>query len=110
MCWAIPPWPEVARTISGGIVLTPTWSPGFSFSLDWYNLNMTGQIATVSQNLITNTCAVNINDPLCSALVFGGPNGALSIINRVPININATPDLGHGHLRPAMPRSCGTAR
>jgi iron complex outermembrane receptor protein len=81
--------PEVARTISGGIVLTPTFLPGFSFSLDWYNINMTGQIATVSQNLITNTCAVNINDPLCAALVFGGANGALSIINRVPININA---------------------
>ena len=32
---------------------------------------------------------MNINDPLCAALVFGGPNGALSIINRVPININA---------------------
>jgi iron complex outermembrane recepter protein len=81
--------PEVARTISGGIVLTPTFLPGFSFSLDWYNLSMTGQINTVSQNLILSTCTLNINDPLCSALVFGGANGALSIINRVPININA---------------------
>jgi iron complex outermembrane receptor protein len=50
---------------------------------------LTGQIATVSQNLILNTCRANINDPLCSALVFGGANGALSIINRVPININS---------------------
>ena len=81
--------PEVARTITGGVVLTPSFLPGFSFSLDWYNLNMTGQIATVSQNLITNTCTVNINDPLCTALVFGGPGGALSVINRVPININS---------------------
>jgi iron complex outermembrane receptor protein len=81
--------PEVARTVSGGIVLTPTWFPGFNFSLDWYNINMTGQINTVSQNLILSTCTTNINDPLCSALVFGGANGALSIINRVPININA---------------------
>ena len=81
--------PEVARTISAGVVLTPRWIPGFSFSLDWYNLNMTGQIATVSQNLILSTCTANINDPLCAALVFGGPNGALSVINRVPININS---------------------
>lgn len=81
--------PEVARTVSGGIVLTPTFLPGFNISLDWYNLNLTGQIATVSQNLILGTCTTNINDPLCSALVFGGPGGALSIINRVPININA---------------------
>ncbi len=81
--------PEVARTISGGIVLTPTFLPGFNFSVDWYNINMTGQINTVSQNLILSTCTANINDPLCSALVFGGAGGALSIINRVPININA---------------------
>jgi len=81
--------PEVARTISGGIVLTPHWIPGLTFSVDWYNLNMTGQIATLSQNLILDTCKANINDPICAAtLVFSGPNGALSIINRVPININ----------------------
>jgi len=81
--------PEVARTITGGIILTPTFLPGTSFSVDWYNISMTGQINTVSQNLILSTCTVNINDPLCSALVFGGAGGALSIINRVPININA---------------------
>ncbi|HEY1878063.1 MAG TPA: TonB-dependent receptor [Rhizomicrobium sp.] len=81
--------PEVARTISGGVVLTPRWVPGLSVSFDWYNINLTGEIATVSQNLILSTCTANINDPLCSALVFGGANGALSIINRVPININA---------------------
>jgi outer membrane receptor protein involved in Fe transport len=82
--------PEVARTISGGIVLTPHWVPGFTFSLDWYNLNLTGQIATLSQNLILDTCKANINDPVCAAtLVFGGPGGSLSIINRVPININS---------------------
>jgi outer membrane receptor protein involved in Fe transport len=81
--------PEVARTISGGVVLTPHWIPGLQFSFDWYNINLTGEIATVSQNLILSTCTANINDPLCSALVFGGANGALSIINRVPININS---------------------
>jgi outer membrane receptor protein involved in Fe transport len=81
--------PETARTISGGVVLTPHWIPGLSLSADWYNINLTGQIATVSANLILNTCRANINDPLCSALVFGGANGALSAINRVPININS---------------------
>ncbi|HYJ35646.1 MAG TPA: TonB-dependent receptor, partial [Rhizomicrobium sp.] len=81
--------PEVARTISGGIVLTPHWIPGFTFSLDWYNLNLTGQIATLAQNFILDTCKANINDPICSALVFDGPGGSLHIINRVPININS---------------------
>src|SRR6185503_18680861 len=81
--------PEVARTITGGIVLTPHWVPGLTFSLDWYNLNLTGQIASLSVNFILDTCKANINDPVCSALVFDGPGGSLHTINRVPININA---------------------
>jgi outer membrane receptor protein involved in Fe transport len=78
--------PEVARTISGGVVMTPHWVPGLSLSADWYNINLTGEVATISNNLILSTCAKNINDPLCSHLVFGGANGALSVINNVPLN------------------------
>ena len=78
--------PEVARTVSGGMVLTPHWIDGLSFSADWYNINLTGEIATISNNLILSTCAANINDPLCSHLEFNGPGGALSTINNVPLN------------------------
>jgi len=87
--------PEVARTVSGGVILTPTFIPGFSFSLDWYSLNLTGQISAISNNVILNTCraqwlaAGNLNDPLCSALVFNGPGGSLNIINRVPVNLSS---------------------
>jgi outer membrane receptor protein involved in Fe transport len=86
--------PEVARTISGGMVVTPTWIPGLSFSLDWYNINLTGQIATLSLNLIQSTCraqwlaAGNLNNPLCDALVFNS-SGVLAVTNRIPININS---------------------
>jgi outer membrane receptor protein involved in Fe transport len=79
--------PEIARTISGGVVLTPTFIPGLSFSADWYNINLTGEILSLSSQLILNTCTTNINDPLCSHLVFGGAGGALSGINNAPINV-----------------------
>ena len=81
--------PETARTVSGGIVLTPRWIPGFTFSLDWYNVNLTGQINTIEFNAILDACTKNINDPICAAYVFGGPNGALNIINRQPLNLNS---------------------
>ncbi|HKQ45464.1 MAG TPA: TonB-dependent receptor [Rhizomicrobium sp.] len=81
--------PETARTVSGGIVLTPRWIPGFTFSLDWYNVNLTGQINTIEFNAILDACTKNINDPLCAAYVFGGPGGALNIINRKPLNLNS---------------------
>jgi len=87
--------PEVARTVSGGVILTPTFLPGLSLSLDWYAINLTGQISAISNNVILNTCraqwlaAGNLDDPLCSALVFGGPGGSLNIINRTPVNLSS---------------------
>jgi len=87
--------PEVARTVSGGVILTPTFLPGFSFSLDWYAINLTGQISAISNNVILNTCraqwlaAGNLDNPLCSALVFNGPGGSLNIINRTPVNLSS---------------------
>ncbi len=88
--------PEVARTISGGIALTPRWIDGLTLSADWYSINLTGQIANVSATLIQSTCRANwlatgtLTDPLCSKLEFGGAVGtqgpALSRINNSPIN------------------------
>ncbi len=79
--------PEVARTISGGIILTPHWIEGFQLSADWYSIHLTGEIAAISKNTILATCTLNINDPLCSQLIFNGPGGALSGVILQPINI-----------------------
>ena len=91
--------PEVARTVSGGVVLTPTFMPGFTFSLDYFSINLSDQINPISQNVIFNACraqwlaAGNLNNPLCSALVFGGAPGPqgprLNVTNRVPVNLSS---------------------
>ena len=90
--------PEVARTISGGIVLTPTFVDGLTLSADWYSINLTGQIASVSINTILAQCNTSLpsviypgtqgnpSDPLCTHLVFAGPGGALSGEINSPIN------------------------
>ena len=50
--------PEVARTISGGVVLTPTFIRGAqSFSADWYSINVTGELGTVASATIINQCS-----------------------------------------------------
>jgi outer membrane receptor protein involved in Fe transport len=91
--------PETARTYSGGIVLTPTFLDGFSFSADWFSINVTGEITTVATNTILNQCNPTIpsviypgtqgnpNDPLCTHLVFDGANGALLHLNNSGVNI-----------------------
>jgi outer membrane receptor protein involved in Fe transport len=97
--------PEVARTISGGVVMTPTFVPGLTVSADWYSIDLTGEIATLSTATILNQCNPtkqstihpgqlgNANDPLCTALIFNGAPSApgdgpsLSEILQAPINI-----------------------
>lgn len=48
--------PEQAFTVSGGIVWTPNWLPGFSTSLDWYSITIKNAIASVSTVNILNYC------------------------------------------------------
>ena len=86
--------PEVAHTISAGVVMTPHWIDGLQFSVDYFHINVTGNIASVSTTLILNTCTTNINDPLCTHLVFNGPSGALSGINNSPLNLQSVTTSG----------------
>ena len=79
--------PEVARTISGGVVLTPTFVDGLSISVDYYKIQLNGGIASISNSLILNTCTTAPNDMLCSKLIFDGPGGALGHISQSPVNI-----------------------
>jgi hypothetical protein len=75
----------------------PDWLPGFNFSLDWYNINMTGQINTVSQNLILSTCTANINDP--TVLGAGVRRGERRPQHHQPRSDQhqCGSDLGHGY-------------
>jgi iron complex outermembrane receptor protein len=86
--------PEVAHTLSAGVVMTPHWIDGLQFSVDYYHINVTGNIASISSSLILNTCTTNINDPLCTHLVFNGPAGALYGINLSPLNLQSVTESG----------------
>jgi outer membrane receptor protein involved in Fe transport len=90
--------PEVARTVSGGVVLTPHFIPGFRMSADWYSIDITNLITSLNENFIVAECNPtvpsqihpgqngNLNQPLCSGLVFNGPNGALSQLHDPELN------------------------
>jgi len=48
--------PEKAVTTTFGFVLTPTFIPGLSVSLDWYNINIHGGIFTTGSQTEVNRC------------------------------------------------------
>jgi outer membrane receptor protein involved in Fe transport len=79
--------PEVARTISAGVVVTPHWIEGLQASVDYYSISLTKALGTISTNIIIANCTTNINDPLCTRLIFAGPGGALSTITQFTVNV-----------------------
>ena len=64
--------PETSRTYTGGVVLTPSFIPGLTMSIDYYNIKVKNAIGTVSgSNLqIANLCiASGGTSPFCSLYV-----------------------------------------
>jgi outer membrane receptor protein involved in Fe transport len=61
--------PEVARTYTGGVVLTPGFIPGLTLSADYYHINLSNAIVNISG---TNTAVANLciasggTSPFCS--------------------------------------------
>lgn len=74
--------PEVAHTYTTGIVLTPTFIPGLTMSVDYWKINMSSAITSLSYN---NTAVQN----LCMS--SGGTSPYCSLVSR-PLGLsNTTP-------------------
>lgn len=78
--------PEVAKTYSGGIVLSPAWFPRFNLSVDYYSIDLQDAISSINAAEVLRRCNEG-QTVFCGQLVFNGTNGALSQINTFPQNI-----------------------
>lgn len=96
--------PEQSVTLSGGVVLTPSSTPGFSFSAGWYSISITKAIATISASVVLEQCRAGVTR-FCDQLAFAGPGGPLSRVTTFPINANAQTVSGldfHGDYQTAL--------
>ncbi len=50
--------PEVSDTWTAGVVLTPRFLPGFSFSADWFNIKIKGAIQGIGADEILKRCGI----------------------------------------------------
>jgi len=65
--------PEIARNNSFGIVLSqPAWAPGFSVSVDYFDIKVKDVISTLSIQQEVDLCAAG-NQEICSAMVLNSP-------------------------------------
>jgi hypothetical protein len=73
----------VGKTEDVGIVLTPTFLPGYSATIDYADIKISNVITTYGPNLIQNNCVLsgNASSYFCQ-LVHRDPNGTLWASNQ----------------------------
>lgn len=76
--------PEIAKSLTLGVVYQPSWFPGFSASVDYYDIKIAGSIATLSAQLIVNQCFAGKTE-FCSAIT-GDPKVDITAISVIPFN------------------------
>jgi outer membrane receptor protein involved in Fe transport len=58
--------PESSDTRSLGLVFTPTFIDGFTMTVDYFNIKVSGFIGVLPQPLLLEACAVSGNPQICS--------------------------------------------
>jgi len=68
--------PEVADTYTAGAVFTPTFLPGFTASVDYFNIKVAGAIQGIGADQIVQQCT-DTSDAFFCGLVRRDPTGSL---------------------------------
>ena len=71
-----------------GVVLTPSWLPGFSTSLDYYRIGVGAQINNVPTQTSVNNCFAGLTQFCAAIQVAGGLSPAVST-NWIQVNAQA---------------------
>src|SRR3546814_788514 len=72
--------PEVADTYTVGVVLTPTFLPGFAATVDYFDITLDGAISILNPDVTIETC-IDTGDPFLCSLFHRDTRGSLWIGN-----------------------------
>jgi iron complex outermembrane recepter protein len=86
--------PETAKTKTLGAVFTPSFMPGLGLTVDYYDIKVTGAIATLGRNFEIQQCLLTGSPVFCSN-VFRDPNtGFITRVNAQLINVASLKNRG----------------
>ncbi|TGY87122.1 TonB-dependent receptor [Marinicauda algicola] len=68
--------PEVSDTVTIGVVLTPSMLPGFTLSVDYFDITVEDAISTIPESATLENCLLT-GDPLFCSLINRGAGGTL---------------------------------
>jgi len=79
--------PEEADTFTAGVVLSPSALPGLQFSVDYYSIDIAGQIASINGQQVADLCFIQGEQPFCDRIT-SDPAGVITAINTSFANLN----------------------
>ena len=82
--------PEVATTRELGVVFTPSFIPGLTATVDYYNIHIRGNIAATPMQTILNNCYSTVSNPTQSAA-----NPYCTFIHRNALGTIYDPNVGY---------------
>jgi iron complex outermembrane receptor protein len=80
--------PEASHTFTGGVVVTPNWLPGLNLSVDYYSIEIAGEIASIASNYEVLYCATGTAAQMAAycPFVVRNSSGVITQIFSVPFN------------------------
>lgn len=64
--------PERAKALTAGAVYQPSWAPGLRLAIDYYSIDISNAIASLTGQQIVDGCLVRQQADLCPAITFDG--------------------------------------
>ncbi|KQT32045.1 hypothetical protein ASG29_09330 [Sphingomonas sp. Leaf412] len=80
---------ETANTVTIGAVITPRQAPGFSFTVDYFNIRLENGINTLGRQFSIQQC-LQSGDPVFCSQVIRNATGRLQTVNGQLINVAQT--------------------
>ena len=81
--------PEVAKTWTAGILLRPSFMPGFNASIDWYDINLKDAINTIDPNSLATLCVdqPTVPNQFCNQFSRAQRTGIINNFTVGPLNV-----------------------
>jgi iron complex outermembrane receptor protein len=82
--------PERAKTLTFGAVAAPSFIPGLTVSVDYYDIKIRNAITTLGVQLVVNQCATTNDAAYCGLVGRDPASGLITSVFGAPINVAAT--------------------
>lgn len=78
--------PEIADTVTAGLVFSPRWLSGLDASVDWFDVSLRDAIQAFTAQQIVSACYQQQNADQC-ANITRNPDGTIFIVNQTYQNV-----------------------